>query len=71
MVEANKSREKAHKLIDLVPDEKIAQVIVILEAIKSLIDDESNESRPESVKEAGPIPFEDMLGDLGVNAEGI
>jgi len=33
----NELKEKAHKLIDSVPDEKIAQVIVILEGIKSLL----------------------------------
>ena len=49
----NNLKEKAHKLIDSVPDEKMAQVIVILEGIKSIINDEVDEwDLRELIKEA-------------------
>jgi|WetSurMetagenome_2_1015567.scaffolds.fasta_scaffold577999_2 hypothetical protein len=72
----NSLKEKAHKLIDSVPDEKIAQVIVILEGIKSIIDDEVDEWDMELVKEAQEalregdfIPFEDVLKEAGLSVK--
>lgn len=72
----NELKEKAHKLIDSVPDEKIAQVIIILEGIKSIIDDELDEWDLQLVKEAQEalkdgdfIPFEDVLKEAGLSAK--
>lgn len=72
----NKLKEKAHKLIDSVPDEKIAQVVVILEGVKSIIDDELDEWDLQLVKEAQGalkdgdfIPFEDVLKEAGLSAK--
>lgn len=72
----NNLKEKAHKLIDSVPDEKMAQLIVILEGIKSIIDDEVDEWDLELIKEAQEalkdgdfIPFEDVLREAGLNAK--
>jgi hypothetical protein len=66
----NELKEKAHQLIDSVPDEKIAQVVIILEGIKSIIDDEVDEWDLQLVKEAQEalkdgdfVPFEDVLKD--------
>lgn len=76
MVGMNDLKEKAHKLIDSVPDEKIAQVIVILEGIKSIIDDEVDDWDLELIKEAQQalkegdfIPFEDVLREAGLSAK--
>jgi hypothetical protein len=72
----NDLKVKAHKLIDSVPDDKIAQVIVILEGIKSIIDDEVDEWDLELVKEAQEalkendfIPFEEVLKEAGLSAK--
>jgi hypothetical protein len=74
----NDLKEKAHKLIDSVPDEKIAQVMVILEGIKSIIDDEVDEwdlqlikEAQEALKEGDFIPFEDVLKEAGLSAKDI
>ena len=74
----NDLKEKAHKLIDSVPDEKIAQVIVILEGIKSIIDDEVDEwdlqlikEAQEALKEGDFIPFEDVLKEAGLSAKNL
>jgi hypothetical protein len=72
----NDLKEKAHRLIDAVPDEKIAQVIIILEGIKSIIDDELDEwdlklikEAREALKEGDFIPFEDVLREAGLSAK--
>ena len=72
----NDLKGKAHKLIDSVPDEKIAQVIIILEGIKSIIDDELDEWDLQLIKEAQEalkggnfIPFEDVLREAGLSAK--
>jgi hypothetical protein len=74
----NNLKQKAHKLIDSVPDEKIAQVIVILEGIKSIIDDEVDEwdlelikEAQESLKDGDFIPFEDVLKEAGLSAKNL
>jgi hypothetical protein len=71
-------KEKAHKLIDSVPDEKIAQVIVILEGIKSIIDDEVDEwdinllkEAQEALKDGDFIPFEDVLKEAGLSTKDV
>jgi hypothetical protein len=76
VVGMNNLKEKAHKLIDSVPDEKIAQVIVILEGIKSIIDDEVDEwdlelvkEAQEALKEGNFVPFEDVLKEAGLSAK--
>jgi hypothetical protein len=76
VVGMNHLKEKAHKLLDSVPDEKIPQVIVILEGIKSIIDDEVDEWDLELIKEAQEalkeedfIPFEDVLREAGLSAK--
>jgi hypothetical protein len=72
----NELKIKAHKLIDSVPDEKIAQVILILEGIKSILDNKVDEWDIELVKEAREalkeedfIPFEDVLKEAGLSAK--
>jgi hypothetical protein len=72
----NVLKEKAHKLIDSVPDEKIPQLIVILEGIKSIIDDEVDEwdmdlikEAQDALKEGDYIPFEDVLREAGLSAK--
>jgi hypothetical protein len=74
----NNLKEKAHKLIDSVPDEKIAQVVVILEGIKSIIDNEVDEwdlqlvrEAQEALKEGDFIPFEDVLREAGLSAKNL
>jgi hypothetical protein len=72
----NELKEKAHKLIDSVPDEKMAQVVIILEGIKSIIDDEVdawdlqliNEAR-QALKDADFVPFEDVLKEAGLSVK--
>jgi hypothetical protein len=72
----NELKEKAHKLIDTVPDDKMAQVVIILEGIKSIIEDELDEWDLQLVKEAQAalkkedfIPFEDVLHKAGLGAK--
>jgi hypothetical protein len=72
----NELKGKAHQLIDSVPDEKIPQVIVILESIKSIIDNEIDEWDLQLVKEAQGalkdgdfIPFEDVLKEAGLSVK--
>lgn len=72
----NELKEKAHKLLDTVPDEKMAQVIIILEGIKSIIEDELDEWDFKLVKEAQEalksgefVPFEDVLREAGLSAK--
>jgi hypothetical protein len=72
----NELKEKAHKLIDSVPDNKMAQVIVILEGIKSIIDDEVDEwdlqlikEAQEALREGDFVPFEDVLKQAGLSAK--
>ncbi len=72
----NELKQKAHRLIDSVPDEKIAQVVVILEGIKSIIDDKVDEWDLELIKEAQDalkdgdfIPFEDVIKKAGLSAK--
>jgi hypothetical protein len=69
----NDLKEKAYRLIDSVPDEKIAQAIVILEGIKSIIDDKVDEwdlelikEAQEALKEGDFVPFEDVLKEAGL-----
>jgi hypothetical protein len=72
----NELKEKAHKLIDSVPDEKMAQVVIILEGIKSIIDDEVDawdlqlikEAR-QALKDADFVPFEDVLKEAGLSVK--
>lgn len=72
----NEFKEKAHKLIDSVPDNKMAQVIVILEGIKSIIDDEVDEwdlqlikEAQEALREGDFVPFEEVLKEAGLSAK--
>ena len=72
----NELKEKAHKLIDSVPDNKMAQVVVILEGIKSIIDDEVDawdlqliKEAQESLRDGDFIPFEDVLKEAGLSAK--
>lgn len=72
----NELKEKAHKLIDTVPDEKMAQVVIILEGIKRIIDDEVDEwdlqlikEAQEALKDGDFVPFEDVLRKAGLSAK--
>ena len=76
MIRMNVLKEKAHKLIDSVPDEKIPQLIVILEGIKSIIDDEVDvwdmdliKKAQDALKEGDYIPFEDVLREACLSAK--
>jgi len=76
VVQMNELKEKAHQLIDTVPDDKIAQVVIILEGIKSIIEDELDEWDLKLVKEAQAalksgdfVPFEDVLREAGLSAK--
>jgi hypothetical protein len=58
------------------PDEKIAQVIVILEGIKSIMDNEIDEwdlklirEAQEALKVGDFIPFEDVLKEAGLSVK--
>lgn len=69
-------KEKAHKIIDSVPDDKMAQVVIILEGIKSIIEDELDEWDLQLVKEAQValkknefVSFEDVLREAGLSAK--
>jgi hypothetical protein len=71
-------REKAHQLIESMPDEKLAQVVVILERIVSIIDDEVDEwdlklikDAREALNDADFIPFEDVLREAGLSVNDI
>jgi hypothetical protein len=72
----NELKDKAHKLIDSVPDEKMPQVVIILEGIKSIIEDELDDWDLEMVKEAQKalkkgdfVSFEDVLKEAGLSAK--
>jgi hypothetical protein len=72
----NELKQKAHKLIDTVPDEKMAQVVVILEGIKSIINDDLDEWDLQLIQEAQAalkdgefISFEEVLKEAGLSAK--
>lgn len=72
----NELKQKAHKLIDTVPDDKMAQVVIILEGIKSIIEDDLDEwdlqlvkQAQEALKKGDFIPFEDVLREAGLSAK--
>jgi hypothetical protein len=71
-------REKAHQLIESMPDEKMAQVVVILEGTESIIDDEVDEwdlkllkEAQEALKDGDYVPFEDVIREAGLSAKDI
>ncbi len=73
----NKLKEKAHKLIDTVPDDKIPQVIIILEGIKRIISDEEPDEwdlclikeAQKALKDGEFVPFEEVLKEAGLSAK--
>jgi len=69
-------KEKAHRIIDNMPEDKIPQVIAILEGVKRIIDDSCDQWDLDLIKEAQEalkdnefIPFEDVLKEAGLSVK--
>ncbi|HHW56443.1 MAG TPA: hypothetical protein GXX15_01995 [Clostridia bacterium] len=70
-------KEQAYKIIDEIPEEKMAKVLTILKNLKEIIDEELDEFDIQLIEEAKQIiaiekefiPFEEVLGEAGINEE--
>ncbi|MBE3579023.1 MAG: hypothetical protein IMW83_03995 [Caldanaerobacter subterraneus] len=70
-------KEQAYKIIDEIPEEKMAKVIAILENLKELIEEELDEFDMQLIEEAEKvlasenefIPFEEVLKEAGIDEE--
>ncbi|WP_038001820.1 hypothetical protein [Thermoanaerobacter thermocopriae] len=70
-------KEQAYKIIDEIPEEKMAKVIAILENLKELIEEELDEFDIQLIEEAEKvladenkdefIPFEEVLKEAGID----
>ncbi|ERM93140.1 MAG TPA: hypothetical protein DEA61_07765 [Caldanaerobacter subterraneus] len=70
-------KERAYKIIDEIPEDKMAKVIAILENLKELIEEELDEFDIQLIEEAKQVlaseneyvPFEEVLKEAGINGE--
>lgn len=70
-------KERAYKIIDEIPEDKMAKVIAILENLKELIEEELDKFDIQLIEEAkqvlasenGYVPFEEVLKEAGINGE--
>ncbi|AAM25041.1 hypothetical protein TTE1853 [Caldanaerobacter subterraneus subsp. tengcongensis MB4] len=70
-------KERAYKIIDKIPEDKMAKVIAILENLKELIEEELDEFDIQLIEEAKQVlaseneyvPFEEVLKEAGINGE--
>ena len=68
-------KEQAYKIIDEIPEEKMARVLIILKNLKEIIDEELDEFDILLVEEAQKIiageneyiPFEEVLKEAGID----
>ncbi|ABY95310.1 hypothetical protein VTU32_00935 [Thermoanaerobacter sp. CM-CNRG TB177] len=68
-------KEQAYKIIDAIPEEKMAKVLTILKNLKEIIDEELDEFDIQLIEEAKQIiasekefiPFEEVLREAGIN----
>lgn len=67
-------KEQAHKIIDLIPEDKMSKVLIILKEIKDIIDDEIDDFDLQLAKEAQKalangeyITFEEVLEEAGIS----
>ena len=66
-------KEQAHKIIDLIPEDKMSKVLIILKEIKDIIDDEIDDFDLQLAKEAQKalangeyVTFEEVLEEAGI-----
>ncbi|MEQ2129652.1 hypothetical protein QTP99_06570 [Caldanaerobacter subterraneus KAk] len=70
-------KERAYKIIDEIPEDKMAKVIAILENLKELIEEELDEFDIQLIEEAKQVlaseneyvPFEEVFKEAGINGE--
>ncbi|HQE06445.1 MAG: hypothetical protein WBJ82_09675 [Tepidanaerobacteraceae bacterium] len=67
-------KEQAHKIIDLIPEDKMSKVLIILKEIKDIIDDEIDDFDLQLAKEAQKalangeyVTFEEVLEEAGIS----
>jgi len=68
-------KEQAYKIIDEIPEEKMARVLIILKNLKEIIDEELDEFDILLMEEAQKIiaseneyiPFEEVLKEAGID----
>jgi formate dehydrogenase maturation protein FdhE len=81
VVSAMNLKEQAYKIIDEIPEEKMAKIIAILENLKELIEEELDEFDIQLIEEAEKtlasenenefIPFEKVLKETEIDEEEI
>lgn len=81
VVSAINLKEQAYKIIDEIPEEKMAKIIAILENLKELIEEELDEFDIQLIEEAEKIlasenenefiPFEKVLKETEIDEEEI
>ncbi|HHW56067.1 MAG TPA: hypothetical protein GXX15_00025 [Clostridia bacterium] len=70
-------KEQAYKIIDEIPEEKMAKVLTILKNLKEIIDEKLDEFDIQLIEEAKQIitsekeflPFKEVLREAGINEE--
>lgn len=67
-------KEQAHKIIDLISEDKMSKVLIILKEIKDIIDDEIDDFDLQLAKEAQKalangeyVTFEEVLEEAGIS----